>query len=136
MDRTNRTRRSECQVGLICEQGTTFNTNDYWYSVRPVTAKHNVANGEVEGAVDRFRMAELRVLKSTGMVSRGDVELDFADGGSTYRYADPDECSIAWGDQVWVEELVLPCLSMLRWTKGCDCCMYGKRGYRFHRISA
>jgi hypothetical protein len=41
--------------------------NEYDTVVRPVTAKHNVANGEVEGVEERFRMAELRVPVSTGM---------------------------------------------------------------------
>jgi hypothetical protein len=58
IERSNNTKRYECQVGLIREGML----NDY--IVRPVTAKHNVANGEVEGVVERFRLAELRVPKT------------------------------------------------------------------------
>jgi hypothetical protein len=110
------------------------------------SVKHNVASGKVQGLVEIFRMVELRVPNSTGIMER-DVELDFADGGCTYADADADrnECNIAWGDQVWANELVLPavCFQRVRsdfqccvGQKGCDFGVYGKRCDRFRRIRA
>jgi len=63
----------ECQVNLIRE-GSLNN-----FSVRPVTAKHNIvmALNEAINVEEKFWMAILRVPK-TGM--QKDIELDFPDG--------------------------------------------------------
>jgi hypothetical protein len=96
MDAERETRKYECQVSLVRE-----GTLDA-YTVRPITAKHNIANGEVDGVVEQFRMAELRIPK-TGI--QKDIELEFPDGGCTY--ADHNECDIARGEQVRNRTLVL-----------------------------
>jgi hypothetical protein len=79
----------ECQVGLL-RQGTLDD-----FVVRPVTAKHNVANGEVEGVVERYRSAVLRIPK-TGI--QRDINTTFPDGGCDY--IDHNECDIAWAEPV------------------------------------
>ena len=84
MDNQGESRKYECQVSLIRE-----GTLDA-YTVRPLTAKHNIANGPVEGVVEKFRMAELRIPK-TGI--QKDIELEFQAAGC--EYTDHNERDIA-----------------------------------------
>jgi hypothetical protein len=72
LDDKRETMKYECQVNLIRE-GTSI--------IRPVTAKHNISNGEVDGVVEQFQMAELRILKP-GI--QKDIDLEFPDDGCTY----------------------------------------------------
>jgi hypothetical protein len=100
-------KRYECQANLIRE-GTLDD-----YMVRPVTAKHNIATGEVgegvEKVVEEYRASVLRIPR-TGI--QKDIEVVFPDGGCTYD--DHDECDIAWGEQVRNRSLVLHTVSFRR----------------------
>jgi hypothetical protein len=97
----------ECQANLIRE-GTSDD-----YMVRPVTAKHNIATGEVgegvEKVVEEYRSSVLRIPR-TGI--QKDIEVVFPDGGCTYD--DNDECDTAWGEQVRNRSLVLHTASFRR----------------------
>jgi hypothetical protein len=103
MDSEGETRRYECQVGLIREGSLDALT------VRPVTAKHNIANARVEGVLEQFRMAELLIPK-TGIQKH--VELVFQESGCAY--TDHNECDVTWGQQVEHSTLVLHSSSFQR----------------------
>jgi hypothetical protein len=78
LDDKMETRKYEFQGNLIHE-----GTLDA-YTIWPVTAKHKVANGEVNGVVEQFQMAKLCIPK-TGM--QKDNCLEFPDSGCSYAYS-------------------------------------------------
>jgi len=102
LDKEREVKHIECQVNLIRE-GTLDD-----FTVRPVTAKHNVATSlnEKIGVVEEFRMAVLRVPK-TGI--QKNVELDFPDGGCAYDVH--SQCDIVWGDPLSNSDLKNPAVS-------------------------
>jgi hypothetical protein len=90
MDEEDELKCYECQIGLIRER-----TLDSDYTVRPVTAKHNIAITKVKGVVESFQMAALHMPK-TGI--QRNYTMRFPEAG--YEYESHSECDtdITWAN--------------------------------------